>query len=178
MPVRRMLPLLAMAAVLAACGHGTITVAPPSAARAGDYSPADRLRVMLAPPGVAGEAASRRVSARVVDVLQQTHADVALLATSELMQALADAREAKATYLVVPSIVEWADGHAPPFTADRIKVQLELRAPADGEVVSTVTYANVSPLFEVTDSGPEALLGQGFDKAVTVLIETGAPPKQ
>jgi hypothetical protein len=166
--------VLVVAALLAAgCSGGTIT-GPRSVARSGDYSPAERIRVMLAAPGSAGEPASRAVSQRILAVLQQTHGDVGLIPTSNEQDALAAAREAKAAYLISPTILEWTDGHAPPFTADRIKVQLDLRDPGSGEVVSTVTFANVSPFLSAVDSGPETLLDSTFDRAVTMLVTTGA----
>ncbi len=166
--------LALLAPLAAACGRGTIA-AHPGAARAGDYSPADRIRVMLAPPGSAGEAAPRIVSARVIEVLQQTHADVALVPTAEDKEALLAAHEAKAAFLVSPTILEWTDTHAPPLTADRVKVRLELRDPNAGEVLSAVTFENVSSLLAVTDTRPEALLDGSFDRAVTMLITTGSP---
>ena len=166
--------LLTIALLAAGCSGGTIT-GPTSGARAGDYSPAERIRVMLAVPGPAGEAASRAVSQRVVAVLQQTHGDVGLIPTTNDQEALAAAREAKAAYLISPTIVEWTDGHAPPFTADHVKVRLDLRDPGTGDVVSTVTFANVSPFLTVFDSGPEVLLDPSFDRAVTLLVTTGSP---
>ena len=165
--------LLAVALLAGGCSGGRIT-GPSNGGRAGDYSPAERLRVMLAAPGPAGEAGSRAVSQRVVAVLQQTHGDVGLIPTANEQDALAAAREAQAAYLISPTILEWADGHAPPFTADHVKVRLDLRDPAAGEVVSTVTFSNVSPLFSVFDSGPDVLLDSTFDRAVTLLIATGS----
>jgi hypothetical protein len=161
-------------AVLSACSRPTITVQR-TAAQAADYSPADRIRVMLAPPGTAGEAASQILSARVIGVLQQTHADVALVPTADDKEALAAARAAKATFLVSPIILEWIDTHNPPLTADRVNVRLELRDPNAGEVLSAVTFENVSPLTSMVDTRPEALLDNSFDRAVTMLITTGSP---
>lgn len=166
--------VLAAAALLAAgCSGGTIT-GPRSEARSGDYSPTDRIRVMLAAPGSAGEAGSRAVSQRILAVLQQTHGDAGLIPTSNEQDALAAARDAKAAFLISPTILEWSDGHAPPFTADRIKVRLDMRDPATGEVVSTVTFANVSSFLSAVDTGPETLLDSTFDRAVTMLIATGS----
>ena len=165
--------LLVVAALLAGCSGGTIT-GPRSEARSSDYSPTDRIRVMLAAPGAAGEAASRAVSQRILAVLQQTHGDAALIPTANEPDALAAARDAKAAFLISPTILEWTDGHAPPFTADRIKVQLDMRDPGTGEVVSTVTFANVSPFLSAVDTGPETLLDSTFDRAVTMLVATGS----
>jgi hypothetical protein len=61
------------------------------------------------------------------------------------------------------------------LTADRVKVRLVLRDPNAGEELSAVTFENVSSLLAVTDTGPEALLDQSFNRAVTVLITTGSP---
>jgi hypothetical protein len=157
----------------AGCGHSTVATRP-TPARARDYSPADRIRVML-PQGTAGEDAGRIVSARIILVLQQTHADVALVPTTDDQQALAAAREAKATYLVSPTILEWTDSHAPPLTADRVKLRLDLQDPADGAVISAVNFDNTSSLLAVTDTTPQALLDDSFDRAVTLLITTGSP---
>lgn len=172
---RVLIGALAGSSLLAGCGRGTITAAP-IGARPADYSPADRLRVMLPATGSAGEAAGRIVSARVVEVLQQTHGDVALVPTADAGEGLAAAREAKAVFLIAPVIVEWTDSHAPPLTADRIAVRLELRDVAAGETVSAVTFENVSSLLAVVDTRPEALLDSGFDRAVTMLIATGTAP--
>ena len=158
----------------AGCGRGTIA-AQRGPAHASDYSPTDRIRVMLAPAGSTGEAAPRLVSARVVLVLQQTHADVALLPTADDKEALAAAHEAKAAFLVSPTILEWTDTHAPPLTADRVKVRLELRDPNAGEVLSAVTFENTSSLLSVSDTQPDALLDDSFDRAVTMLVTTGSP---
>jgi hypothetical protein len=67
----RPLAALCLGAVVLAggCGRSSIS-AQPVHPRATDYSPADRIRVMLPPAGAAGEAAGRIVSARVVEVLQ------------------------------------------------------------------------------------------------------------
>jgi len=165
---------VAALAVAAGCGRGTVSTQP-GRARALDYSPADRIRVMLAPPGTAGEAASRTISARVIEVLQQTHADVALVPTTDDAEALAAARSAKAAYLISPTILEWTDGHSPPLTADRVKVRLDLRDPTTGEVISSVTFENTSSLLSVVDTRPEALLDNSFDRGVTLLITTGSP---
>jgi hypothetical protein len=170
--------LVAAAALLAAgCSGGTIT-GPRSEARAGDYSPTDRIRVMLAAPGTAGEAASRAISQRILAVLQQTHGDVGLIPTSNEQDALAAARDAQAAFLISPTILEWTDGHAPPFTADRIEVRLDMRDPGSGEVVSTVTFANVSPFLSAVDTAPETLLDSTFDRAVTMLVSTGSTDRR
>ena len=135
------------------------------------------MRVMLAQPGPAGDVASREVSRRVVTVLQGTHGDVALIPTTNQQEALAEARAANAAYLVSPVIEEWSDGHAPPFTADHVKVRLDLLDPNGGEVVGSVTFSNVSSLFAVTDSSPEVLLDKTFDRAVLALVQDGASAK-
>jgi hypothetical protein len=164
---------LVLLALLAACGGGKVSMQP-SGPRAADYSPADRLRVMLPPSGPGGEAAGRIVSARVVEVLQQTHGDVALVPTSNLEEATAAARAAKAVFVISPTIVEWTDSHEPPLTADHVKLRIELRDANAGEVVSSMTFENVSSLLAVTDTRPEVLLDNSFDRAVTLLITTGS----
>src|SRR4051812_35919196 len=93
--------LLVSVVLLAACGGGKVTRQPIGSV-ANDYVPSDRIRVMLAPPGVADEESARIVSARVVQALQQTHGDVALIATTDQNAALAEARGAKASFLVSP----------------------------------------------------------------------------
>lgn len=165
--------MLACLALLAGCGSKVSLQ--PGPARARDYSPADRIRVMLSPPGSASEAASRVVSARIIEVLQWSHADVVLIPTADTAEALATAREAKSVCLVSPTILEWTDNHAPPLTADRIKVRLDLLDPHAGEVLSTLTFENVSSLVSVADTRPDALLDRSFDRAVTMLITTGSP---
>src|SRR5690606_18126165 len=144
-------------------------------ARAGDSVPTDRVRVMLPPPGVADEPSARIVSARVMQVLQQTHADVALIATTDPEDALGEASAAKAVFLVRPIIVEWTDSHAPPLTADHVAIRLELYDVPAREVVSAVRFENQSALLSVVDTRPEALLDGSFDRAVTMLMTTGAP---
>jgi hypothetical protein len=129
----------------------------------------------MLPQGAGGEEAGRIVSARIIQVLQQTHGDVALVPTADDKEALAAARQAKATFLVSPTILEWTDSHAPPLTADRVKLRLDLQDPTAGEVISAVTFENASPLLAVTDTRPEALLDDSFDRAVTLLITTGSP---
>src|SRR5262245_4100497 len=169
-------PLFLVAAGLlaAGCGGGRFT-ATPGGATATDYSPTDRIRVMLPAPDKADETGSRVVSGRVVLALQQTHGDVALIPTTNDTEALDAARAAKATYLITPTIVEWTDTHAPPLTADRITVRLDLRDPNTGEVLSTVTFENTSPLLSAVDTRPDALLDESFNRAVLVLIATGSP---
>jgi hypothetical protein len=169
-------PLVLLATgVLAACGGGRFTTER-VAASADDYAPTDRIRVMLAPTGVADQAAARAVSARVVAILQQTHGDVALIPTANDGDALSAARDAKATFLISPVIEEWKDEHAPPLTADRIEVRLNLRDANSGEVVSAVTFENVSPFLSAVDTRPDALLDQTFERAVSVLIATAPRP--
>jgi len=170
---KRWLLVFAVPALLAGCGRSTVTSSS-AEARARDYSPADRIRVMFPAPGQGGDAAGRIVSARVIEVLQQTHGDVALVATADQQEALAASRSAKAAFLVSPAILEWTDTHAPPVTADRVRVRLDLLDPNAGDVVSSVTFENSSSLLAVTDSGPEALLDQSFDHSVALLITTGA----
>ena len=160
--------------LVSACGGGKITREPIAATAAG-YVPADRIRVMLAPPGATDEESARIVSARIVQALQQTHGDVALIASSDQSAALAEARAAKASFLVSPVILEWTDSHAPPLTVDRIKLRLDLRDVQSGEVVSAVMFENQSSLFAVLDTRPEALLDGSFDRAVTMLMTTGSP---
>jgi hypothetical protein len=171
--LRLAVAIAAAGGATAGCGRGTITPWT-TGARAADYSPADRLRVML--PAGADQAAGQAVSARVVEVLQQTHADVAVVPTADPSAALAAARRDKATYLVAPVILEWADGHAPPLSADRVGVRLELRDVAANETVSAVTFENASSLIAVSDTPPEVLLDDNFDRAVTMLITTGTGP--
>ena len=128
------------------------------------------------PPGAAGEAGEpRRLGAhrrRPAADAWRRRADPDRRTSSE---ALAAAREAKATFLISPTILEWNDGHAPPFTADRVKVQLDLRDPDSGEVVSTVTFENVSSFLSVADARPDALLDRTFDRAVTALVDRSRP---
>ena len=165
---------VAVLALTAGCGRATIS-AQPRRPRATDDAPADRIRVMLPPAGAGSAAAGQIVSARIVEVLQQTHGDVALLPIADERDALAAARQAKAAFLVSPTILEWTDGHTPPLTADRVKVRLDLKDPIAGEVISAVTFENVSSLFSAVDTRPEALLDSSFDRAVTMLITTGSP---
>jgi hypothetical protein len=172
MSARSRLLCLALVALLAGCG-ATVSMEPGSV-RATDYSPADRIRVMLAPPGVAGEAAARAISARIIEVLQQTHGDVGLLPTANQQEALAEARKARAVFLISPTVLEWTDSHSPPLTADHVKVRVDLLDPNAGDVVSSMTFANSSPLLEVSDTGPDALLDRSFDRAVTLLVTTGS----
>lgn len=165
MPRAALLMLLA----LAACGRGSFTVEPSGPTRA-DYSPAERIRVMLPPPGSQGDEGGRIVAGRIVQVLQQTHADVGLLATADRTAALAEARTANAVFLIAPTVTAWSEGHAPPFTADQLGVRLELLTVADGAVVNTATFTNTSSLFEVSDTPPSSLLDSRFDDAVRALI--------
>ena len=166
-------PVALCVLLLAACGGGPI-LTPITTTSPSRYSPSDVMRVMLSPPGDAGEAASRIVSARIVEVLQQTHGDVALLPTWNVEEAIAASRQAKAKYLISPTIVEWTDKHAPPLTADRVKVRLDLRDPNAGDVVSSLMFENTSSLLTAVDTPPEALLDSSFDRAVRVLITTGS----
>lgn len=162
---------LLVTGLLAGCGGGRFTTEQVGAS-ASDYSPTDRIRVMLAAPGVADLPQTRVISARIVAVLQQTHGDAALIPTSNDAEALAAAREAKAAFLISPTILEWKDEHAPPLTADRVKLRLDLRDANTGEVVSAVTFENVSPFLSAVDSGPDALLDRTFERAVSVLVAT------
>ena len=164
---RAVVLILALAAV--ACGRGAYTVQPNGPARV-DYSPAERVRVMLPAPGSQGDEGGRVVAGRVVQVLQQTHADVQLIASSTLSDALAEARTANAKYLIQPTITAWSEGHAPPFTADQLGVRLELIDVGTGAVVNTATYENSSSLFVVSDTPPSSLLDARFDDAVRALI--------
>lgn len=171
-PLAGVFLLLLGAVWLAACG-AKIT-REPIGARAGDYVPTDRIRVMLAPLGPVDEATARIISARIVQALQQTHGDVALIASSDRSAALAEARAANATFLVSPSVLEWTDGAAPPFTVDRVKVRLDLLDTRAGEVVSAVMFENQTS-FAVIDTRPDALLDRSFDSAVTTLMTPGSP---
>lgn len=165
--------LLFLGAVsLAACG-AKITREPVGAV-ANDYVPTDRLRVMLAPLGPVDEPTSRVISARIVQGLQQTHADVALIASSDRTAALAEARAANAPFLVSPTVLEWTDGTAPPFTVDRIKVRLDLLDTRAGEVVNAIVFENQTS-FTVFNEPPATLLDRSFDTAVTRLMTPGSP---
>lgn len=173
----RLLPQALVACVLlAGCGGGTIT-RQPIGARGSDSVPTHRVRVMLPAPNVADEPSGRIVAARIIQVLQQTHADVALIASADPSAALADARAAQATFLIQPSILEWTDSHAPPLTADRVRLRLDLYDVPAAEIVSAVTFENQSSLFTVVDTRPEALLDASFDRAVTMLMTTAALPQ-
>lgn len=166
--------VLLLAVVAVACGRGSYTVQPNGPARV-DYSPAERIRVMLPPAGSQGDEGGRIVSGRVVQVLQQTHADVQLIASSDRAAALADAAAARAVYLIAPTVTLWAEGLAPPFTADQLGVRLELVDVATGAVVNTATYANTSSVFTVSEAPPSSLLDARFDDAVRALI--GSAPR-
>ena len=164
--------LLALAAL--ACGRGAYTVQPNGPTRV-DYSPAEKIRVMLPPAGNQGEEGGRVIAGRVVQVLQQTHADVQLIASSDRTAALAEAKAAGARFLIQPAVTEWAQGTAPPFTADQIGVRLDLIDVSTGNVANTVTYTNSSSLFSVSDTPPSSLLDSRFDDAVRALI--GSAPR-
>ena len=166
--------VLLLALVALACGRGSYTIQPNGPERV-DYSPAERLRVMLPPVGSQGEEGGRIIAGRIVQVLQQTHADVQLIASSDLGAALAEARTAKAAYLIEPTVTEWTEGLSPPFTADQLGVRLELVDVASGAVVNTATYTNTSSLFAVSDTPPSSLLDTRFDDAVRALI--GSAPR-
>lgn len=166
--------IVAAALLAAGCSGGKYTVQR-SGANPNDYSPTDRIRVMLATPGMADEADTRAVSARIVSVLQQTHGDVALIPTANESEALDAARAANATFLITPTILEWSDTHAPPLTADHVKLKLDLRDPRTGEVLNSMTFENVSSLATAVDTRPDALLDQSFVNAVTALVATPAP---
>ncbi|MDX2171159.1 MAG: hypothetical protein SF182_29085 [Deltaproteobacteria bacterium] len=160
---------LLLLALLTACGRGSFTVDAVGPKKV-DYAPTERLRVMLPPAGNQGDEGGRVVSGRIVQVLQQTHADVQLLPTADLTAALADARQAKADFIVQPSITAWSEGHAPPFTADQLGIRLQLVSVTSGEVVNAVDYSNESSLFTVSDAPPSSLLDATFDDAVRALI--------
>ncbi len=161
--------VLLLALAVAACGRGSFTVQSNGPARV-EYSPAERIRVMLPPAGSQGDEGGRVISGRVVQVLQQTHADVQLIASDKLDDALAEARTATAAYLIQPTVTAWSEGHAPPFTADQLGVRLDLVDVASGAVIDTATFSNSSSLFEVSDTPPTALLDARFDDAVRALI--------
>jgi hypothetical protein len=107
-------------------------------------------------------------------VLQQTHADVQLIASDQLSAALAEARTAKATYLIQPAVTKWSEGHAPPFTADQLGIRLDLIDVGSGAVVNTATFSNSSSIVEVSDTPPTSLLDARFDDAVRALIGAAA----
>ncbi|HSP97414.1 MAG TPA: hypothetical protein VL049_09260 [Candidatus Dormibacteraeota bacterium] len=161
--------VLLVALVALGCGRGSFTLQPNGPERV-DYSPAERVRVMLPAAGSQGDEGGRIIAGRVVQVLQQTHADVQLVASADLSAALAEARTAKAVHLIQPTVTEWTEGLAPPFTADQLGVRLELIDVASGAVVNTVTYTNASSLFAVSDTPPSSLLDARFDDAVRALI--------
>jgi hypothetical protein len=162
----RLLPILLLA-LAAACG-GSFTVQPVS--QRVDDTPASRVRVMLPPAGNQGDEAGRVIAGRIVQVLQQTHADVQLIASSDRAAALAEARAAQAVFLVEPTVTEWVEGRAPPFTADQLGVRLDLIDVASGAVVVSATFANASSIFEVSDTPPTSLLDSRFDDAVRALL--------
>lgn len=164
--------VLALAAV--ACGRGSYTVQPNGPARV-DYSPAEKIRVMLPPAGSQGDEGGRVIAGRVVQVLQQTHADVQLIASNDRTGALAEAKTAGAKFLIQPAVTDWSQGTAPPFTADQLGVRLDLIDVASGTVVNTVEYTNTSSLFSVSDTPPSSLLDSRFDDAVRALI--GSAPR-
>jgi len=166
-------PLLVCAALLSACGAKVTRE--PIGAGASDYVPTGGIRVMLAPPGVADEQGVRAVSDRIVLALQQTHGDVALVDTSDQRAAMDEARAAKASLLVSPVVLVWIDGHAPPLTADHVKLRLELLDAQSGKVVSAVMFENQSSFLVVFDTPPQTLLDGSFDRAVTMLMTTGSP---
>lgn len=166
--------LLLIAVVAVACGRGSYTVQPEGPKRV-DYSPAERLRVMLPPSGSQGDEGSRLVAGRIVQVLQQTHADVQLIASSDRAAALKDAAAANAVYLIAPTVTLWSEGLAPPFTADQLAIRMELLAVPAGTVVDAATFSNTSSVFAVSDAPPSSLLDTRFDDAVRALI--GAAPR-
>ena len=160
------LPLLAL---LAACGQGSFSVEATGPKRV-DYSPTEKVRVMLPPSGAQGDEGGRVIAGRIVQVLQQTHADVQLLPTSDAAQALTDARQAQADFLIQPTITAWSEGHAPPFTADQLGVRMQLVAVASGDTVTTVDFENSSSIFSISDTPPQTLLDARFDDAVRALV--------
>lgn len=162
----RALPLLLL--LLAACGRGSFTVQP-GPQRVADTA-ATRVRVMLPPAGNQGDEGGRVIAGRVVQVLQQNHADVQLIASADRTTALAEARGAQAVYLVEPTVTAWSEGHAPPFTADQLDIRLELIDVASGAVANTVMFTNSSSIFEVSDTPPSSLLDARFDDAVRALF--------
>jgi hypothetical protein len=159
--------LLALAAV--ACGRGSYTIQPNGPERV-DYSPAEKVRVMLPPVGAQGDEGGRLIAGRIVQVLQQTHADVQLIASSERTAALADAAAAQARYLIAPTVTLWSEGLSPPFTADQLGVRIELVEVGTGTVVNTASYSNTSSVFTISDTPPSSLLDTRFDDAVRALI--------
>ena len=160
--------LLVLLLAVAACGRGSYTVQP--GPQRVDDTPATRVRVMLPPGGSQGDEGGRIVAGRVVQVLQQNHADVQLIASADRAAALQEARTAQAVYLVAPTVTDWSEGHAPPFTADQLGVRLELIDVASGAVVNTATFSNVSSIAEVSDTPPSSLLDARFDDAVRALF--------
>jgi hypothetical protein len=165
----RRVAVLLVAVVAAACGRGSYTIHPNGPERV-DYSPAERLRVMLPPPGPQDDEGGRVIAGRIVQVLQQTHAEVRLIASSDRGAALAEAAAAKAVYLIAPAVTLWSEGLAPPFTADQLGVRLELIDVATGQVVNTATFSNTSSIFTVSETPPYSLLDSRFDDAVRALI--------
>jgi hypothetical protein len=161
--------VLLIAIVAVACGRGSYTIQPNGPERV-DYSPAEKLRVMLPPAGSQGDEGGRLISGRIVQVLQQTHADVQLIASSDRTAALAEAKSAQAVYLIAPTVTLWSEGLAPPFTADQLGIRLELIDVASGAVVNTAEYSNTSSVFTVSDTPPSSLLDTRFDDAVRALI--------
>lgn len=155
-------------ALAVACGRGSYTVQP--GPQRVDDSAAARVRVMLPRAGNQGDEGGRVIAGRVVQVLQQSHADVQLIASSDPTAALAEARAAQAALLVEPTVTNWSEGHAPPFTADQLGVRLELVDVASGAVVHTATFTNSSSIFEVSDTPPSSLLDARFDDAVRALF--------
>jgi hypothetical protein len=160
--------LVLLLALAAACGRGGYTVQP--GPQRVDDSAAARVRVMLPPAGDQGDESGRVIAGRIVQVLQQSHADVQLIASSDRAAALAEARSAQAAYLVEPTVTTWSEGHAPPFTADQLGVRLELVDVVSGAVVNTATFTNSSSLFAVSDTPPSSLLDARFDEAVRALF--------
>lgn len=165
--------LLLVVVVVAACGRGSYTVQPNGPERV-DYSPAEKLRVMLPPSGAQGDEGSRIVAGRIVQVLQQTHADVQLIASTDRSAAVAEAAAAKARYLIAPTVTLWSEGLAPPFTADQLGVRMELIDVPTNTVVNTANFSNTTSVFTVSDTPPSSLLDARFDDAVRALI--GAAP--
>ncbi|MEO8603679.1 MAG: hypothetical protein ABI629_13985 [bacterium] len=166
--MRRLAAVLVLVFV-AACGRSSYQI-DAAAPQRPTYSPNEKLRVTLPPAGNQSEEGGRAISGRIVQVLQQTHADVQLLPTNDLTAALADARTQQAAFLVEPTVTKWKAGMAPPFTADQLAVRLDLVNVASGTVVSSVTFETASSLFAASDTPLQTLLDAKFDEAVRALV--------
>lgn len=162
--------------LLTGCGAHSITRSPVASGSI-TTTASDRIRVIESADGsLEGHTYSgsgRLLAGRIVQALQGSFVDVALIPTTDAVEGLDKARASQARYLVVPTILYWEDRNSKwSMMPDRVSIQLVLRDSTSDTAINAVTFeAQSRRQFINGNPPPERLLNRNFDRAVRELLQ-------